>query len=166
MQNKYTTKIENNQLIVSRDEGIATLRVINRLSGVFVDNMTEDALNPLVEFANDLQSKIDNGRLCLTLVGHDNVITFSDDDHPILEGGVYLNNVQINNPYLENCKLVDVDLQNCMNTTIRYSKINGLYMSCLEPIRLISCYVNDKFGLDLQKNKPYSFLMNKIAGTN
>lgn len=166
MQTEYTTKIENNQLIVSRDGGLATLRIINRLSEAFVDNMTEETPNPLVEFANDLQSSIDNGRLCLTLVGHDNVITFSDEDHPILEGGVYLQNVQINNPYLTNCKLVDVDLKNSIQVTARYSKINGLFMETLEPVFMVSCYVNDKFGLDLQKNKPYRFLMNKFAEGN
>ena len=166
MQNKYTTKIENGKLVVTRDDGLATLKVINRLTVAFIDNMTEDTLDPLVEFANDLQSKIDNGRVCLTLVGHDNVITFYDDDQPILEGGVYLKNVQINNPYLTNSKLVDVDLQKAEQVTVRYSKIDGLFMETAEPIFMVSCYVNDKFGLELQKNKSYRFLMNKFAENN
>lgn len=156
----YATKLENNQLIVERDDGLATLRIINRLSESYIDNMDDNTLSPLVEYANDLQASIDNGRLTLTLIGTDNVITFPDDDRPILEGGVYLSNVQLNNPFLKNCKLTDVNIPNSEDLTMHFCKVNGLFMETHEVIHMVCCYINDRYGLEDTKS-PLRYLMNK-----
>jgi len=159
----YATKLENNQLIIERNDGLATLRIIHRPSQAYIDNLDDSTLNPLVELANDIQASIDNSRLTLTLIGTDNVITFADNDAPILEGGVHLKNVQLNNPYLKNCKLVDVDLQHTKNLTMHFCKVDGLFMETEERIHMVCCYINDKHGLENTKS-PLQFLMNKHVG--
>lgn len=157
---KHITKFESNQLVVSRDDGLASLRIIIKLSQSFIDNMDDSTPNPLIDFANNFQEKLDTGRLCLTLVGHDNVITFLDNNAPILEGGVYLSNVQLNNPFLRDCKLTDVDLQNTEDLTMHFCKVNGLFMETTEVIHMVCCYIDDKHGLEDTKS-PLRYLMNK-----
>lgn len=140
-----------------------SLTIKHGLSQAWVDNMSDDTLDPLVELANDLNDALEKGNVSFTLIGNDNLVTFNDDNFPIFEGGIMLKNTQINQPYLKNCKLFDVDLQKSLNVTIHYSKVDQLFMECLEPIHMVSCYVNDRFGLELVRNKPYRFLMNKTV---
>lgn len=123
-----------------------------------------ETLDPLVELANELNGKLEHGNLSLILIGNDNLITFKDDDAPILEGGLTLRNVKLNCPYLKNSELFDVDLSNSLNVTIHSSKVDQLFLETQEPIHMTCCYVDDKFGLETVTRLPLQFLMNKHVG--
>jgi hypothetical protein len=141
-----------------------SLLIRHSVTQAWAESITDDTMDPLVELANELTDKLDKGKLSLTLIGNDNLITFKDDDAPILEGGLTLRNVKLNCPYLNNSELFDVNLANSLNVTIHSSKVDQLFLETLEPIHMTCCYVDDKFGLETVTRLPLQFLMNKHVG--
>ncbi|QZA70532.1 hypothetical protein AH04_47 [Erwinia phage AH04] len=141
-----------------------SLLIKHSVSEAWAEAIDDNTDNPLVELANGLNGVLESGKLSLTLIGNDNLITFKDDDAPILEGGVLLRNIKLNSPYLRNCKLTDVDIPNADNVTIHFSKVDGLYMETTNRIHMVSCYIDDKHGLDNVTKLPLHFLMNKRTG--
>lgn len=164
MSNQFITKIENGVLILVRDikDTVPALTIINKLSESYLDTMDEGTLNPLVEYANDLQEQIDNGQVCFTLVGQNNFITFTDNNFPLLEGGVYLKDVNINNPYLKNVKLVNVDIRRAESTTIHFTKIDGLLYEDPALVHLLSCYVDSDNQLVGKWGRAFRFFLNQF----
>lgn len=124
--------------------------------------MLEDEIDPLVEYANELQESIDKGKVAFTLIGKDNFINFIDDETPIFEGGVSLNNIHLTNPFLKDCALVNIDILGCKDVTIISSDIDGFYINIDVPLYIKCCYVNDQFGLDYKHNQRGQYLMNKF----
>lgn len=164
MTNQFFTKLENSKLYLIRKDGDQgpALTITNKLSESYLDTMDDGTLNPLVEYANDLQNQIDRGGVCFTLVGSDNFITFTDDHFPMLEGGVYLKNVNINNPYLKNVKLVNVDIQHSESTTIHFTKIDGLLYEDPALVHLLSCYVDVDNQLVGKWGRAFRFFLNRF----
>lgn len=128
----------------------------------FVRTMTENNLDPLVEVYNGLQESIIKGNVSFTLIGKDNLIVFRDDETPILEGGIELNNVAVSNPLLRNVTLTDIEIPFCTDLTIISSIIDGLYVENKDPLYIQCCYINDQFGLDYKPTKRGQYLMNKF----
>lgn len=141
-----------------------SLLIKHSVSPAWAESISDDTSDPLVDLANNLNESLEKGNLALTLIGNDNVITFKDDDAPILEGGLTLRNVKLNCPYLKNSELFDVDLSNSLNVTIHSSKVDELFLETLEPVHMTCCYIDDKFGLETVTRLPLQFLMNKHVG--
>lgn len=95
-----------------------------RLHIKFTDKVLNEDLeqSPITELINDLAERLDDRSLTLHIKG-ESFINLSYRYALQLTGDVYLDNVKLNNPLINNSRLVDVDYLTTDETEIRYSTI-------------------------------------------
>lgn len=97
-----------------------------RLHIKFTDKVLNEDLeqSPITELINALAERLDDRSLTLHIKG-ESFITLSYRYALQLIGDVYLDNVKLNNPLIENSRLVDVDYLKSDEAEIRYTTIHN-----------------------------------------
>ena len=97
-----------------------------RLHIKFTDKVLNEDLeqSPITELINDLAERLDDRSLTLHIKG-ESFITLSYRYALQLIGDVYLDNVKLNNPLIENSRLIDVDYLKSDEAEIRYTTIHN-----------------------------------------
>lgn len=116
--NHYTINQEGHDILIRDQNTGATLKI----------KFTETVLNedleqsPITELINTLAERIHDRVLNLHIKG-ESFINLSYRYALQLIGDVYLDNVKLNNPLIENSRLVDVDYLTSDEAEIRYTTI-------------------------------------------
>lgn len=155
MSRRYTISTGTHTVIVTDKQTGGVLTIRNNLTKT-PDEFDE---NPIIDFANDLNSRIRDRSLVLELVGEDNEFIFNDSNYPILSGFIVLNGAKVTGPELNNVNLRDVNISTPI-TQISYSTLNGFSYSGDHLLRLSHCFVNSAYPITPSKEH-YEFLSNK-----
>lgn len=133
----------------------------------YFENISEGDTDRLVEFANDFQQDLAEGRIALRL-DHENTITFNDNDFPILEGGIRFKNTHLKSGNIVNANLNDVEIRNSKNIVISNCTVEDLHVEMEESVNLSHCYINDAYpeirnNLSAKRNE--WFMGKDVTGT-
>lgn len=114
----FTIVQEGYNVAVYDNETKAALRI------KFTEKVLNETLeeSPITELINELAERIHNKVLNLHIKG-DSVIFLSQRYALQLSGDVYLDNVKLNNPLINNSRLVKVDYTSSAEVEIRYSVV-------------------------------------------
>jgi hypothetical protein len=150
------------KLTITDNNTGGTLVIRHNQSDDYLEHLSEDDLNPIIELANDLEEAFEKDTLALVLVGCENFMTFDDDDFVIMEGGIQLQDVSISNPYLRNVKLSNVDISCSPDLMITESELTDMELNLEEEIVIRCCYVDKDVQLPWIQGESYLFRANQL----
>lgn len=153
--------------ITDKETG-ATLQIRHRMSEAYIDDIMEgpEDTNRLVELANDFQEELFSHRVALILMGN-NIIYFNDDNVPVLDGSIKLNNCIIHNADLQNVSLKNVHIPVCSHADITNSTVENFEWPFTEGLKLSHCFINEVYNeVSLRCNAERNewFMNNRVEG--
>ncbi|AEV89478.1 hypothetical protein OBP_041 [Pseudomonas phage OBP] len=130
-------------ITITGDENDGTLVIRQQCYPGYFDNESE--CDRLVEYANDLQGDLNEGRIALQLVG-ENSIVFTDNNFPVMDSGIYLKSSDLSNPRLSNVHLTFFDAVCSEECIVTNSTISDFEWPHGNKIHLSHCFINQKYN--------------------
>lgn len=162
MTKRYSVVIDSQLCIITDHLTGGKLTVKQHLTPSYIDKLTDNDTNPLVEFSNSFYEEIGNRNLTLRLIGTENTVTFTDDNVPIFEGGVTLQKVDLVNPFIGNSTLRNVQVLGVDECHISHSSVDDFkhVFTDSRKLHLSHCFINDAYPINNSARRT-EFLMNK-----
>lgn len=162
MTKRYSVVIDNQLCVITDHFTGGKLTVRQHLTESYMDNLSDNDLNPLIEFSNSFYEEIGNHNLSLRLIGTENTIMFIDDNIPVLEGGVTLHQVDLVNPFIVNSSLRNVQVVGVEECHFAHSTVEDFkqIFTGSDKLHISHCFINENYPIK-NSAKRTEFLMNK-----
>lgn len=162
MTKRYSVVIDNQLCVITDHLTGGKLSVKQHLTEEYMNNLTDNDLNPLIDFSNGFYEEVGNHNLSLRIIGTENTITFTDNNTPILEGGVTLHKVDLINPYIVNSSLRNVQVLGVEECHFAHSSVDDFkhVFTDSNKLHISHCFINEGNPIKNSARRT-EFLMNK-----